>query len=159
MNQQTQETLEQLVQIDWFFACGQREGEDAIFVKSWEEAIESCTSGFWDDFLLSVANQYRQSLRLHSNKDYNNWNKIIDELRNQVENLVPGKILQAHRKYNVPLTIEDPVRWDLLHSFAEVEFSTVCPPAFYTKALGWYLRGHFPCGWQGDYPSGSIVVY
>jgi hypothetical protein len=38
----------------------------------------------------------------------------------------------------------------------ESEYADVVPPRFFA-ALGFYnVRGHFPCGWEGEYPPGAI---
>jgi hypothetical protein len=30
---------------------------------------------------------------------------------------------------------------------------------FFLELLGVYEAGHFPCGWRGEWPLGSLVVF
>jgi hypothetical protein len=30
---------------------------------------------------------------------------------------------------------------------------------FYLELMRWYRRGHWPCGWRGRYPEGSLIIY
>jgi hypothetical protein len=56
-----------------------------------------------------------------------------------------------------PLQVE--LFQDMMGILSEAEYLDVCPPGFFTRyALPSYLRGHFPCGWQGAYPDGQLVV-
>lgn len=42
----------------------------------------------------------------------------------------------------------------------ESEHSDIVPPGFYTNViLDCYLKGHFPCGWEGEFPAGRLIVY
>jgi hypothetical protein len=47
----------------------------------------------------------------------------------------------------------------LVHACVEQEYADVVAPAFFSRLAEWYLRGHYPCGWLGDYPDGKIMVY
>ena len=41
----------------------------------------------------------------------------------------------------------------------EAEFADVYPPGFYASQAYWYVKGHFPCGWQGEFPNGTLIIY
>lgn len=41
----------------------------------------------------------------------------------------------------------------------KARYADVCPPGFYASQAYWYVQGHFPCGWQGEFPKGKLVVY
>ena len=30
---------------------------------------------------------------------------------------------------------------------------------FYIHLMEWYRKGHWPCGWEGEYPDGKLIVY
>jgi len=59
----------------------------------------------------------------------------------------------------LPKSFEDTVQWDILHLAIESEYSDIFPPGFYASQAYWYLKGHFPCGWEGNFPKGKLVVY
>lgn len=66
---------------------------------------------------------------------------------------------EAVSNLGVPDAIETTVQWDVLHLAAEAAFADVCPPGFYASQAYWYVKGHFPCGWQGDFPDGKLVIF
>ena len=33
------------------------------------------------------------------------------------------------------------------------------PNGFFLSLMEWYKRGHWPCGWEGTYPDGKLIVY
>lgn len=37
--------------------------------------------------------------------------------------------------------------------------SDLYPPGFFASNANWYVRGHFPCGWRGEFPKGQLVIY
>ena len=51
------------------------------------------------------------------------------------------------------------MQWDILGACIEMEYADLCPPGFYTNLASWYVKEHFPCGWQGVFPQGMLIVY
>ena len=50
--------------------------------------------------------------------------------------------------------------WDLMHMTIERELvSQGKPGGFCSLLLQVYEAGHLPCGWEGEYPAGRILVY
>jgi hypothetical protein len=58
-----------------------------------------------------------------------------------------------------PRTFEDAVQWDILNVCMEAEYADIYPPGFYASQAYWYVKGHFPCGWQGNFPEGKLIMY
>jgi hypothetical protein len=59
----------------------------------------------------------------------------------------------------VPGAFVDTVDWDILHVCMEAEYADVYPPGFFASQAFWYVQGHFPCGWEGEFPAGRLVLY
>jgi hypothetical protein len=59
----------------------------------------------------------------------------------------------------LPKVFEDTVQWDVLHLCMEAEYADVYPPGFFASQAYWYVAGRFPCGWEGKFPAGRLVVY
>jgi hypothetical protein len=87
------------------------------------------------------------------------WNPLIDEIRPIVQEFVHRKTARTVREHDLPVAFVDSVRWDILHLCAEAEFTDVFPAGFYASQAHWYVKGHFPCGWRGDFPQGSLVLF
>ena len=48
---------------------------------------------------------------------------------------------------------------DILGACVELEYSDLRPLGFYPHLSAVCLQGHFPCGWDGLYPSGHLLIY
>ena len=163
MQPQTAATLEQLEKADWFTNVGTFGGiqdrSKVILVRSWREAIDRCSSVEWENLCLEAANQYRQRLLERSPERFNQWNDIVASLKPTTEPLVRRKIEAVVREHDLPKVFEDTVQWDILHVCLEAEYADVYQPGFYASQAYWYVKGHFPCGWEGDFPNGTLIVF
>jgi hypothetical protein len=72
---------------------------------------------------------------------------------------VSGKIEPVTREHKLPKAFEHTVQWDILHACIETEHADLCPTGFYANLASWYTNGHFPCGWQGEFPQGMLIIY
>jgi len=159
MNHRTQETIERLETADWFCAVGRNDTENATILSSWKEAIESCASEEWQDLLLEAKNQYTEKLVRISKERFNQWNIIGRELKAVTIPLVSRKLQPVMDREKLPKIFEDTVNWDILNLAMEAEYADVYPPGFFTSQGYWYIKGHFPCGWQGSFPEGKLIIY
>ncbi|MCS6863484.1 MAG: hypothetical protein RMJ56_00245 [Gemmataceae bacterium] len=163
MHPRTKATLEQLEKADWFVNVGTYIGvEDRskfILLSSWQEAIKSCSSIEWENLLLEASNQYCERLVERSKERFNQWNDIATELKETTIPFVRRKIEAVVREHNLPKVFEDIVQWDILGVCMEAEYADVYPPGFYASQAYWYVRGHFPCGWEGEFPKGKLIIY
>lgn len=70
------------------------------------------------------------------------------------------KVVQIDLEDSFRQEISFSIRGDMLGIAMETEFADVSLGNFYTsKILKWYENGHFPCGWEGIYPEGKLIVY
>jgi hypothetical protein len=152
-------TLQELERADWFRAVGQKDTKAAIVLDSWSKAIASCSSRKWEDLLLEAANQYSEKIFQRSKERFNQWNIIMREMKPITEALVMRKTLPIVLAHKVPKSFEDSVKWDILHLAMESEFADIHPPGFYASQAYWYMQGHFPCGWDGKFPDGKLIIY
>lgn len=159
MHPRTEATLEQLRQAQWFRCVGVHDTKAAEVLSSWQEASESCGSPEWEDLCLEAANQYRQRLIERSPQRFQEWNNIVLAIRPKVIALVREKTTPVVEANNLPAIFIHAVNWDILHLCMEAEYADVFPPAFFASQAYWYVKGHFPCGWKGQFPEGKLVIY
>jgi hypothetical protein len=159
MHPRTAVTLERLDKAQWFSRVGVNDVRLAIVLASWQEAIDHCSSDGWEDLCLEASNQYRERLAERSPERFTKWNEIVDELKSITIPFVRQKIEHVVRENNLPKVFEDMVQWDILGVCMEAEYADVYPPGFYAGLAFWYDKGHFPCGWRGPFPKGTIVIY
>jgi hypothetical protein len=159
MQSQTMATLEELKKAEWFYAVGKKDTEAAVVLPSWKEAIDSCSSDTWQDLILEAANQYREKIASRSPERFVQWNTIVREVKTVTVPLVTQKIEQVKRENQLPKMFDDTVNWDIVHACMEADYADIYPPGFFASQAYWYVHGHFPCGWQGPFPKGKLIIY
>lgn len=159
LNPRTQATLQRLEDAEWFSAVGQAVEGPFVNVASWEEAFRWCGSEPWDDLMLEAANRYSEQVARASPERFRGWNDAALEVRSHVLPMVTRKLAPILRGINPPAAFERSVRWDMIHVCMEAEFADVYPPGFFASQAYWYVSGHFPCGWEGEFPEGRLVLY
>lgn len=159
MHERTLNTLDELEKADWFGSVGKMDSESALVLSSWGEAIESCSSDDWQNLLLEASNRYTEQLMKNSMERFRQWNSIVDEVKPVTMDLVKRKIAKVSMENQLPKIFEDTVNWDMLHLAMEAEFADVYPPGFFASQGYWYVHGHFPCGWKGNFPEGELVIF
>lgn len=159
MHPRTIATLKKLEQVDWFRNVGVKDLELATIVSSWQEAMRHCESLEWENLRLDAANTLGIRVRRVSVERYNAWNEYAAEIRPVIEPLIDDKSRHVVIRNGLPRKFTNAVRWDIGHLCMECEYADIVPPAFFTGLAYWYVAGHFPCGWEGDYPEGRIIVF
>jgi len=163
MHPRTKATLQQLEVANWFSQVGTMYGitqpEKVIVLSSWQEAIERCSSIEWENLCLEALNQYRERLCERSKERFNQWNNNVEMVKATTIPLVQRKIETVVRQNDLPKVFENVVQWDVLCVCMESEFADVYPPGFFASNAYWYIKGHFPCGWEGEFPKGTLIIY
>jgi hypothetical protein len=156
----TKATLDQLKAAAWFSRVGEAvDGQDIVQVPSWSEAMRQCASTDWQALLVEAANRYSEAVARKSPEAFAHWNAIADELRPLVVELVREKTAEVIKRNGLPHSFEQTIQWDTLHLLMESEYADVYSPGFFASQAFWYMEGHFPCGWKGDFPEGQLVVF
>jgi hypothetical protein len=105
-------------------------------------------------------NRYRERVAERSKERWMIYNDVVREVKKVTEPLVERKIAAVVREHNLPKTFSDQVRFDIACVFVESEYADVYPPSFFMANAYWYVNGHFPCGWRGEFsPKGQLVIY
>ncbi|MCU0522657.1 MAG: hypothetical protein MUF84_18445 [Anaerolineae bacterium] len=159
MHPRTLATLDQLREADWFSTVGVNDTETAIVVGSWDDAISLCAMDDWQDLLLEAANQYCSRLAERSPSRFGAWNDVVAQVKLATVPLVEERTSSVVAANNLPKVFVHTVQWDVLHVCMEAEYADVFPPGFFASQAYWYVKGHFPCGWDGKFPEGRIIVY
>ncbi len=159
MRPNTIATLEDLRQAHWFSNVGVVDTTAAKVLSSWDEAIASCSSLEWENLCLEAINQYRERLVERSVDRFKMWNTVVDAVKPAAQTLVREKTRRVVEQHNLPPVFVATVDWDIVGLLMECEYADVYPPGFYASQAYWYVKGHFPCGWEGSFPKGRLVIY
>lgn len=159
INQRTISTLKELENAQWFSNVGLIDSDYPIHLASWEDAVKSSEGEGWEGLCQEAANQYRSRLAERDPERFKEWNSIVREVKTFTIPLVLEKTRAVVEVNGLPKGFVDTVQWDILHLCMESEFSDVFPPGFFASQAYWYVKGHFPCGWEGEFPSGKLKIY
>jgi hypothetical protein len=159
MHQRTIATLTELESVEWFANVGKHDSSLVVFVNSWKEAVDSSQSDAWRLLCEEAANQYRSRLAERNMERFSEWNTIVREIKKVTIPLVLQKAKGVIDTDSLPKGFIDSVQWDILHLCMEAEYADIFPPGFFASQGYWYLHGHFPCGWEGSFPSGRPVIF
>jgi hypothetical protein len=159
MHPRTIETLGRLESASWFSRVGINEGPGVAVVMSWSQAIQHCDSDEWEDLEQEAMNQYREFIARHSKERLHLWNGTVDEVNKITRPLVDRKTAAIIRANSLPKIFKISVNYDITGVCMEAEYADMCPPGFFTNINPWYINGHFPCGWWGEFPQGKLVIY
>jgi hypothetical protein len=83
----------------------------------------------------------------------------VVEMKKFTEPLIERKIETVVRENNLPKVFRATIRWDILGVCMESEYADGVPPGYYASQAYWYVKGHVPCGWQGNFPNGMLIIY
>ena len=156
---QTEVTLKELRNAPWFTAVGQPDVQHAKILQSWREALTFCADRKWEDMCLDAANQLTVQLFQQHRERYKEWGKIAQDVRAVVDELLAEKVRPFIQMHHLPETLVNHVGWDISHLLMESEYADVIPPSFFAGLGFYYVKGHFPCSWEGEYPKGRLIVY
>jgi hypothetical protein len=159
MDPRTLAILEELQKAHWFSRVGVPDTSQAIVLKSWPEAIACCSSIEWENFCLEASNDNHVLVMRRSKERESKWNDIVDELKKTIIPFVRHKIEPVVRTHRLPKVFEATVQWDILAVCIESEYADLGLPGFYRNLTAWYVKGHFPCGWEGIFPEGMQIIY
>jgi hypothetical protein len=154
--------LEKLSQVDWLANCGQPlpiYAVPCIAVTSWSEASRLCADSTWEGVSENARGELTEYLSSRFPARYQGvWNKTARELRPKIESTITPKLLAVQQEKGFAEGVIDCIKWDVLHAMMTSVYIDCRPPAFYLQLFDIYESGHFPCGWSGSWPQGSLQV-
>jgi hypothetical protein len=133
--------LEELDIIPWFKNIG-----EPLYIQEVKQLFS------WNDAWEHLQNESWINASFHNHVD--SMNPIWDLAYDQALGIL-SKSINSH-ELEERISIADAVAYDI--AAAAVELATDSPD-FFTNLIEWYRLGHWPCGWEGEYPKGRLIVY
>ena len=160
MRDETSTILNDLAGTELFRSTGKPvDDENVIVLKSWQEAIKSAERVNWENIRLDWGNSLSVRLAAEYPVRFQRWNDVTVELKTLLLPIIDGRIAALALNELLERKLRSNVRWDLLSLLIESEFADLVPPHYYAALGVIYFDGHFPCGWEGEYPNGKLIVY
>lgn len=159
MKSVTAKHLKRFEDATWFANVGKLM-KDHVLLATWDQAIKHADGDHWMEEIGGMANHFGGILdREHYDRRRDFWNLLIKEMSIAAKPLVEAK-LAAHQRYfkgkeNAERSLLDIVRLSCM----EREYSDVVPPGYFHMLAELVIAGRFPCGYNGEYPHGQLIVY
>lgn len=153
------ETL--LIQVPWFSKIGQPldAPHAARKVESLRKAIKLFGSVHWDDTLLEAKNGVTECIFARDQELLKKWNDIVYAFDNAYADRFLALYERLTGQYGLPPKHWMRFRGIIVNSCQESEYIDVLPLGFFSEIISWYMTGYFPCGFDGEYPNGTLLVY
>ena len=118
---------------------------------------------------MEAANSYREGIQAVDKSRFNEWNGVVREVKSILLPKLERITTDLMQKHSLPQSFRNDVEWDLVHYCTIIEYDDVrvarssqgaqLAAELYTTLGKWYSRGHFPCGWEGEWPRGILLLY
>ncbi len=134
-------------------------GVEAQRIETWAQAMNQRRLSDWSNVKLEPRGDLTSFLAHQHMDRYRRWNDLTGEIKPRVLELVTPvceAVTEREKLRKSPLAS---VSWDVLAACMEYEYADLRAPGFYDRLASLYLLGRFPCGWQGEYPNGSLEVF
>ncbi|HMP04555.1 MAG TPA: hypothetical protein PKC45_18865 [Gemmatales bacterium] len=157
----TLQMIDDLDKVEWFARVG-KPLDDAHIIQifTWNEAVKYCRQRYSSNVQIESRNLLTERLASQHAARYLHWNRIAPAVHHYVAPLLELKTRDVIKAHKLPKAFVDTVGWDMHAICMELEYSDLIPPKYFAERARWYLAGHFPCGWEGDFPvGGKLVVF
>ena len=149
--------------IRWFSSVGSRLPESLnaanVRARSWKEAVELCDSDCWEGTVTEAHNELTEHLDRVCRSEFQQWNVHIGEVKAHFEQSAWETMENYVATLALPDVVVDCVKWDTMHAVMVERYEKWSPPLFFLELLTVYEAGFFPCGWEGNWPDGNLIVY
>lgn len=156
--------VEELVNCKWLQYCGEQQNAkydfDILLQMDRTKAIKTLISTDWKNICLEERGNITAYLSIHNKEEYNkNWNQFTRKIKLEILPQIIEKIQESISKKNLPESIIDDIKFNLTTILISDVFSDYYRSEFFQQLYQIYISGHLPCGWDGEYPNGNIVVF
>jgi len=159
MGPEALQLIERLKQSHWFSKVGQPvESADVNQVDCWDAAAYA-TLLRWEDLHLELFETLSDAVFEHFGDKRCPLDDVGEEIKAVLIPVVKEKIRAARIPRHFAKMVRVHTTADLSLACLESEFRSVIQVGLFQSLAHWYLEGHFPCGWQGEYPDGQLIIF
>jgi hypothetical protein len=121
--------------------------------------MAACSDAQWETATLEAQNQLSLWLCKHASHDYQRWNDIVETHKRETLATLEASWAASQREHGFDGVILQSVSWNVLGALLENSYLPSAHPAFFFLELLWvYESGRLPCGWEGTWPQGTLLV-
>ncbi|KTS28522.1 hypothetical protein [Pantoea stewartii] len=151
--------ISRLKKVKWFVNVGKASSLQNIrHVTNESDFIKHITSIEWENATIEAGNEITGYLAKKYTKEYQEWNSLVREAKD----IISKEIIPLMKTINgiEENVILDNVKWDLVNFLMEDYYKEYLKgDLFFASLIEVYEDGHIPCGLEGKWPSGKLVIY
>ena len=156
--------LDEIRSFPWLAKIGETPQADLPFsahpASDLAAGIESLCALEWENFTLEARNRLTDDLRQRARQRYNQWNEVTQEAKAKLVTPLAEKVWRPKvSDLGVSGLVVDDLQWNVLAAVMEHAYreeSRIEP--FFKRLLVVYQNGHLPCGWEGGWPAGRLII-
>jgi hypothetical protein len=123
-------------------------------------AFEARADVVWENAELEAQNQLSMWLSKNAPADDQRWNELVENHKRETLAALEPAWAQCQATWGLPKVALDSFRWDTLNALmANSYLYTGHSSFFFLELLTVYEAGHWPCGWEGQWPDGVLLVF
>lgn len=154
--------------IEWMSCCGQENEVRTssipyVSIKSWEQAKASASAESWNEATTKARAGLESWVRRLRGERKFRYNQLTAEFDTAIvkPHILPA-IEEAMERYGLEknAAVVSGLRRVLSGAYVENAWiETGHSSFFFLELLEWVEAGHCPCGWEGVWPEGKLVVF
>lgn len=153
--------IERILKIEWLKNCRNLSispTQDCIRTDG-SNVFSKASRNTWDNTRLEARGLVTGYLAVHAPKEFNPyWNPLVHQVRNQIWPRTEVALKTRVKQLGLPEFLTESIEFDVINMAVVLSYQEIVRSPFYENLLSTYCEGFLPCGWEGEYPNGCMIV-
>lgn len=158
-----QEAVNTFLYCDWFHKCNgcfAKPTINCVATSDIKGIINQDALKRWESTRYLARGDVTEYLSKNSPEAYNkNWNVLATEVRNVILPKIEPVVLKKLLQFKIPESAYRSIRTDIINTLLVLSYRDYFTSELFENILSVYAQGFIPCGWDGEYPEGNLIVF
>lgn len=154
MNKNIKPWITRIRKCDWFRKTGVGDLPGVLRAQSWKDVAKHLKSEAWDEMSLAALNEFHKACAKAGP-----FTDDFDELYDIVDVALEESLHPVVKKQKIPECVIDSLQGHVMCLLRGLCHFGADFQSFDRQIVELYLAGYCPCGYQGKYPRGQLIVY
>ncbi len=158
-----QEAVNTFLYCDWFHKCNEcfaKPTINCVATSDIKGIINQDALKRWESTRYLARGDVTEYLSKNSPEAYNkNWNVLATEARNEILPKIEPVVLKKLLQFKIPESAYRSIRTDIINTLLVLSYRDYFTSELFENILSVYAQGFIPCGWDGEYPEGNLIVF
>jgi len=132
---------------------------DYVTVPTAKKMEASINSIKWENTVLEARGDVTEFLSMHHHEADQRWNDFVWTAKALIGELIDPHLDALVKNGRASKSAAASMRFDFINILVIECYKEYTTSEFFDRELDIYLNGHVPCGWQGRYPNGGMIIY